>query len=174
MTSSLIIVRILVKEMIEYLSSKGFNPSETTGAMTDVDVQTVAVRFYEGDDISTFIVVTVGKEIVLIRLTYFNPKESKGPGIHTWVFVNGRLPEESFIQTLVTATEAKVKALYDYGAETNTHEKGTSKDSILIAASQRGTNIRDGEPMASLGKLVNIGVYECTMHAMKNSEWKDG
>ena len=33
------------------------------------------------------------------------------PGtINTWIFVNGELTEEAFIQSIMTATEAKVKA----------------------------------------------------------------
>ncbi|MGX2961844.1 ATP-binding cassette domain-containing protein [Peribacillus sp. JNUCC 23] len=154
-----------LEEMIEYLSAKGFNPSETVGMMTNVDVKTAAVRFYEGDDISTFIVVTAGKGIPVHTS---HTERAKGPSVHTWVFVNGCLPEEAFIQSLVIATEAKVKALYEYGAET------TTEDSVLIAASQRGTNIRQGGSMESLVQLVSTGVYECTVLAMKNREWKDG
>ncbi|KMY52033.1 ATP-binding cassette domain-containing protein [Peribacillus loiseleuriae] len=155
------------KEMIGYLSSEGFNPSETVGMITDVDVQTVTACFYEEDNISTFIVVTAGKGDVVDTSRVV-------PSIHTWVFVNGCLSEGVFIQGLITATEAKVKALHDCGAETNTPSTEASKDSILIAASQRGTNIRHGESMASLDKLVGTGVYECTLLAMKNSGWKDG
>lgn len=160
--------------MIEYLSAKGFNPSETMGMMTNVDVKTAAVRFYEGDGISTFIVVTAGKGNPVHTPHIVQSERTRGPSIHTWVFVNGCLPEEAFIQSLVTATEAKLKALHDYGAETNTLGIETSKDSILLAATQRGTNIRHGESMEPLGMLVSRGVYECTLLAMKNSDWKDG
>ena len=31
--------------------------------------------------------------------------------INTWVIVNGELPDEAFIQAMITATEAKTKAL---------------------------------------------------------------
>ena len=82
-----------------------------------LNVQTVAARFYEEDHISTFIVVTVGKENCVNTPHILQSERVKRPGIHIWVFVNGQLSEESFIQTLVTATEAKVKALYDYGTE---------------------------------------------------------
>ncbi|WP_028393360.1 ABC transporter ATP-binding protein [Bacillus cihuensis] len=150
------------KEMIEYLSAHGFNRSETIGMITNVDLKTVAVRFYQGDNISIFIVVTAGKRNIHNPHHVVQSEKVIGSNIHTWVFVNGCLTEEAFIQCLVTATEAKVKALYGYGEETMT------EDSILIAASQRGTDIRHGESMESLRKLVSSGVYECILLAIQN------
>ena len=63
---------------------------------------------------------------------------------HTWVFIDGELTEEAFIQSIMTATEAKVKVLHDRevrNPDTGTLATGTSTDSIMIAATQKGESL---------------------------------
>ena len=44
------------------------------------------------------------------------------PGtINTWIFVNGELTEEAFIQSIMTATEAKVKVMNDPKGNRQSH-----------------------------------------------------
>jgi iron complex transport system ATP-binding protein len=98
---------------------------------------------------------------------------NKIPGtINTWVFVNGELSEEAFIQSIMTATEAKAKAMHDLevkDAATGTIATGTSTDSILIAAIQKGQRQDYAGTITPLGKLIGKGVYECTLKAIQKS-----
>jgi iron complex transport system ATP-binding protein len=98
---------------------------------------------------------------------------SSAPGtINTWIFVNGHLAEEAYIHSIVTATEAKVKALHDLRVldkVTNTCATGTSTDSILIAATQRGAKLQYAGTITPLGKLISRGVYDCTVEALTNN-----
>ena len=88
------------------------------------------------------------------------------------MFVNGELTEEAFIQSIMTATEAKVKVLHDMRIKdpsTGTIATGTSTDSILIAATQKGNQLEFAGTITPLGKLIGKGVYECTTRAIEKS-----
>ena len=45
---------------------------------------------------------------------------------------------------------------------TGTLATGTSTDSILIAATQRGEKLQYAGTITPLGKLISQGVYDCT------------
>lgn len=91
--------------------------------------------------------------------------------------MNGRLPEAAFIQSIMTATEAKTKALHDQQVTdeiTGTLATGTSTDSILIAAVQTGTRLEFAGTITPLGTLIGQGVYECTTEAIKKTRKRGG
>ena len=80
------------------------------------------------------------------------------------------LPDEAFIQAMITATEAKTKALQVENVKdplTGTIATGTSTDSLLIAATQQGENLPYAGPITPLGKLIAHGVYDCTVKAIQ-------
>ena len=90
--------------------------------------------------------------------------------INTWVIINGHLPDEAFIQAMITATEAKAKALQIENIKdplTNTIATGTATDSILVAATQQGKSLPYAGPITPLGKLIANGVFECTVKAIQ-------
>ncbi|MFS0644983.1 adenosylcobinamide amidohydrolase [Siminovitchia sp. 179-K 8D1 HS] len=160
------------EEMIHYLKEHGFDPNETVGMMTAVHLQDVSHHIFEEDGLSVLIVVTAGAgNAVDVSLG-----ETRGfivsPGtINTWVFVNGKLTEEAFIQSVMTATEAKVKALHECHVVdplTGTPATGTSTDSILIAATQEGPFLPFGGSITPLGRLIGKGVFFCTKEALHN------
>ena len=130
------------EEMAAFLRRKGFEPSETVGMMTAVHTRDVVYRFYEESDFSLLVVVTAGVgNAVDVAKSYEHSYPVRPGTINTWVFINGELTEEAFIQSIMTATEAKVKVLHDReikDANTGTLATGTSTDSILIAATQKG------------------------------------
>ena len=87
------------------------------------------------------------------------------PGtINTWIFVNGTLSEQAFLQSVITATEAKAAVLRDRkikDMETGTIATGTSTDSISVAATQVGTYLEFAGTITALGKCIAEGVYHC-------------
>ena len=86
--------------------------------------------------------------------------------------MNGELTEEAFIQCIMTATEAKGKVMNDQKVidqVTGTIATGTSTDSILIAATQKGTCLEFAGTITPLGKLISKAVYECTTKAVQKS-----
>lgn len=162
-----------VEEMTDYLRKYGFEPTETVGMMTAVYLEAVSYRFLQSDGFSLFVVVTAGVGNAVDASLADQHSSAPRPGtINTWIFVNGHLAEEAFIHAIVTATEAKVKALHELGVKdpvTNTLATGTSTDSMLIAATQRGTMLQYAGTITPLGKLISRGVYDCTIEAIEKS-----
>jgi iron complex transport system ATP-binding protein len=161
------------QEMVKFLKSNGFDPGETVGMMTAVMTGDVHYQHLKVNDFSIFIVVTagVGNAIDVSRGEQHSFHLSPGT-INTWVIVNGDLSEEAFIQSIMTATEAKAKVLNDLEVRdpvTGTIATGTSTDSILIAATQNGKELEFAGTITPLGKLIGKGVYDCTVEAIKKS-----
>jgi iron complex transport system ATP-binding protein len=162
------------EEMVDFLKENGFDPSETVGMMTAVHTEDVVLKLYEESSISLLIVVTAGVGNAVDIARSYQQNLTFQPGtINTWVFVNGKLTEEAFIQCIMTATEAKVKVLQDLEVKdpnTGTIATGTSTDSILIAATQKGEQFEFAGTITPLGKLIGKGVYQCTKEAIAKSK----
>jgi iron complex transport system ATP-binding protein len=158
------------REMRDFLKQNGFEPVDTVGMMTAVNLEDAVYRLFEGDGFSVFIVVTAGVGNTVDASRSSEHQMATIPGtINTWIFVNGHMTEEAFIQGIVTATEAKVKVLHDmeiYDSKTGTLATGTSTDSILIAATQQGLLLDFAGSITPLGKLIGKGIYECLTEAI--------
>lgn len=161
------------REMAHYLERNGFLPGETVGMMTAVKLEDVSYKLYIDGQVSIFIVVTAGVGNAIDASVMDREVFDYTPGtINTWIFVNGELSEEAFIQSIMTATEVKVKVLQNeevLDLNTGTLATGTSTDSILIAATQKGTSIEYAGSFTQLGRLISRGVFECTTEAIRKS-----
>ncbi|MGM0845244.1 MAG: adenosylcobinamide amidohydrolase [Bacillota bacterium] len=159
------------EDMVEFLINSGFDPTNTVGMMTAVMLEDLSFKKITEGDLSIFVVVTagVGNAVDISRTSSLSVLK---PGtINTWVLVNGELSDEAFIQAIVTATEAKVKALQDENVRdysTNSLATGTSTDSILIGAVQRGEKLPFSGPITDVGRMIGKGVYETTREAIQS------
>lgn len=161
------------REMALFLKSKGFEPSETVGMMTAVILEDLVYKRYTCAGFSIFAVVTAGVGNAIDASKSELHSFDMVPGtINTWIFVEGELTEEAFIQSIMTATEAKVKAMNNLKVMdevTGTFATGTSTDSILIAATQTGEVLEFAGTITPLGKLISKAVYQCTTEAIQKS-----
>lgn len=159
-------------EMRRYLQKQGYEPSDCVGMMTAVELEDYSCKSIEGNGFSVFIVVTAGVGHAIDASRSSQHEMHLQPGtINTWIFVNGNLTEEAFIQSMMTATEVKTKVLHDLEVKdpiTGTLATGTATDSILIASTQRGKDIEFAGTVTPLGKLISQTVYECTSEAIGN------
>lgn len=158
-------------EMADYLERQGFTLTETVGMMTAVTTEHAEIEAYEGDFGEVLIAVTAGiGNAVDVSAALEREREQRIGTINTWVIVNGKLSDEAFIQAVITATEAKTKALQMESIIdplTGTIATGTSTDSVLVAATQRGESLPYAGPITPLGKLIGHGVYDCTVRAIR-------
>ncbi|MDS9472317.1 heme ABC transporter ATP-binding protein [Sporosarcina pasteurii] len=158
-------------EMEMYLQSQHFSLTETVGMMTAAKTEFVEIESYEGDFGTVLVAVTAGLGNAVDVSEVYHRDEDKAVGtINTWVIVNGCLSDEAFIQALMTATEAKAKALQVEEVQdpvSKTIATGTSTDSLLIAATQEGETLPYAGPITPLGKLIAKGVFECTVRAIR-------
>lgn len=157
-------------EMAAYLEQQGFHGTDTVGMMTAVTTEHAEVESYQGDFGTVLIAVTAGVgNAVDVSQALSRDREQRIGTINTWIIVNGTLPDEAFIQAMITATEAKTKALQVEAIQdplTGTIATGTSTDSLLVAATQQGEFLPYAGPITPLGKLIGHGVYECTIRAI--------
>lgn len=158
------------QENKNYLRAQGYHLTDTVAMMTAVAPEHVEVEEYQGAFGSIVVAVTAGVgNAVDVSQAWLREDIPYVGTINTWVFINGALSEEAFVQALITATEAKTKALQDEvvkDPETGTIATGTSTDSLLIASTQQGNCIPYAGPITQLGKLIGHGVYECTVRAI--------
>lgn len=160
-------------EMREYLKAKGFEPGETVGMMTAVHLADISYASFKLDGTSIFMAVTsgVGNAVDASKSEHHSSLLMPGT-INIWIFVNGRLTDEAFIQSIMVATEAKTKALQELGVKdriTGTIATGTSTDSMLVAATQQGELYEYAGSITHLGKIIGKGVFTCTLEATKKS-----
>ncbi|OMP68083.1 adenosylcobinamide amidohydrolase [Domibacillus epiphyticus] len=162
------------KEASCYFQEKGFDLHETVGMMTAVMMEDAAYKRIVQDDVSVFAVATAGVgNAVDVSRQRKSWKEKHKPGtINIWVFANGKLSEEAFVQGLMTAAEAKAKALADAGVmdlESGTIATGTSTDSILIASTQRGAYQQFAGSVTPLGIAIGRAVYESVTESLEKT-----
>ena len=127
-------------------------------------------------DFSIMVVVTAGlSNAVDASKAYLQSESHTNVGtINTWVFIEGELTDAAFVQAMMTATEAKVKALHEENIldpVTQTIATGTSTDSLMVAATQTGTDLPYAGTITPLGKNIAKSVFEATViAARKNKE----
>ncbi|TRM12087.1 ATP-binding cassette domain-containing protein [Lentibacillus cibarius] len=158
-------------EMRCYLDKNGFDTSCTVGMMTAVQLADVAYGFWENDHVSLFTVVTAGVGNATDSTRSAGGRHPMTQGtINTWLFINGHVTEEAFIQAIITATEAKAQVLRELAItdeNTGTIATGTSTDSVLVAATQQGQTLSYAGTATALGQLIGKSVYTETKKAIQ-------
>ncbi|MCM3087158.1 adenosylcobinamide amidohydrolase [Bhargavaea ginsengi] len=166
------------EEMTQYVTKTGGRPAETVAMMTAVPVGRAVIRDYGEGEIRLTVMVTASTGHALDASRQQPSQRMEGPGtINTWVMINGRLPDEAFVQALVTATEAKTAVLNRMGIRdprTGTPATGTATDSLLIAATQTGPELPYAGPLTELGALIGRAVGECTQEAIRREHAHTG
>lgn len=165
-------VRDYKQDMRLYLDKYDLKETETVAMMTAANLNNVGIIEIEVYDFSLLVVVTAGVRNAVDASLGDKHAFVTTPGtINTWIFVSGELTEEAFLQSIVTATEAKTIALREANIIdpiTDTLASGTSTDSILIAATQKGAKLEFAGPITPLGSQIGKTVYQATQKAIKN------
>ena len=164
-----------VVEYTTYLQEQEVNIEETVGMMTAAFLKDVCSKTFRTKDMTLKVVVTAGtSNAVDVTRAYLNEEVPVAIGtINTWIFIEGTLYDAAFVQGMVTATEAKVKAMQEEGIVdqvTGTIATGTSTDSILIAATQTGRTFPYAGPVTDIGKYIAKIVFEVTREAIKKNK----
>lgn len=159
-----------VKDMVQWLEERGIPSEQTVGMMTAVKLADVVVHKKKIENLEFMAVVTAGVgNAVDITQTELCPTPVTTGTINTMVFINAHLTDGALVNGLMSATEAKGKALFDLQVkdpQTGTIATGTSTDAMLLAVTQQG----DKTPYAGSGTLVGKGighiVYEAVVEAI--------
>ncbi|ABO67546.1 MULTISPECIES: adenosylcobinamide amidohydrolase [Geobacillus] len=167
------------EDMRRYLEQHGFSVAQTIGMMTAVDVHDVVWRWEDKEAFSVAVMVTagVGNAVDAARAWQHQPLAAKPGTINMVIIIDGTLTEAAFVQAVMTATEAKAKALADhrvYDPETGTVATGTSTDSLAVAATQTGRTFAYAGTATELGRELGRLVYEATIEALDRYERRRG
>ncbi len=159
-------------DMQQFLNAHDLAIDDTVAMMTAAMLENYSLRLLDKENFELLVIVTagVGNAVDASKAAAHRWDEHRIGTINTWIFINGELSEEGFIQAMMTGTEAKAKALFDERIKdpvTNTLATGTSTDSILVSATQRGEAIQYAGTITELGKAIGETVYECTIEAVK-------
>ncbi|WP_413364687.1 adenosylcobinamide amidohydrolase [Lysinibacillus sp. 3P01SB] len=158
-------------ETLQFLKDNGFSPTNTVVMLTAVASKLAAIRSFQNSHCSITVAVTAGVgNAVDVTRTYERNDNTHIGTINTWVIINGKLSDEAFFQAMITATEAKTKALAEEDirdVHTGTIATGTATDSLLIAATQQGEEMPYAGPITEVGKLIGQGVFETTVQAIR-------
>ncbi|WP_042470765.1 adenosylcobinamide amidohydrolase [Bacillus ndiopicus] len=156
------------EELLSFLTARGFVPTNTVMMLTALEAQNAVIESYADGLVIVAVTAGVGNAVDVTRA--FEQDEQPHIGtINTWVIINGKLSDEAFYQAMITATEAKTKALAEENirdARTGTIATGTSTDSLLIAATQIGDEMPYAGPVTTIGKWIGRGVFEATSKAI--------
>ncbi|MDQ0243519.1 iron complex transport system ATP-binding protein [Bacillus fengqiuensis] len=158
------------QEFTEFLKRKELKIDEIVGFMTAVPLHHRIILTWRDDSTTVTSVITagVGNAVDITRKQIFGDPIKPGT-INMFFFIEGTLTESAFLQTFISATEAKVKALMELGVKdpnTHTSATGTSTDSICVAASQKGTMHTYGGSITPLGRAVAQLVYTSLWKAL--------
>lgn len=159
----------------QLLIKEGIEATDSITTLTSTKLKQHAIKKIVTEYFSLLIVVTASAThaIDISRATDHLQLAKGGVGtINTWVFVDGKLTDTSFIQAIVTATEAKVKALHTLKIKdqvTETLATGNATDNIVLATSQRGARFNEANSASMLGAHIGEAVYECILEAINKS-----
>lgn len=158
------------KEFTEFLKRRELKIEDMAGFMTAVPLhRRIILTWHEGDTAVTSVITAgVGNAVDITRKQTFGDPIKPGT-INMFFFIEGTLTESAFLQTFISATEAKAKALMELGVKdpyTNTSATGTSTDSICVAASQKGAMHTYGGSITPLGRAVAQLVYTSLWKAL--------
>ncbi|MEO4054034.1 adenosylcobinamide amidohydrolase [Solibacillus sp. CAU 1738] len=156
------------QETQQFLSNEKLSPTNTVVMLTAVPPENVVIESFLDGRVIVAVTAGIGNAVDATR-TYERDDVFHAGTINTWVIINGKLSDEAFYQAMITATEAKTKALAQENvvdSRTGTIATGTGTDSLLIAATQKGEEMPYAGPITEIGKWIGRGVFETTVKAI--------
>ncbi|WP_202319431.1 adenosylcobinamide amidohydrolase [Archaeoglobus neptunius] len=134
---------------VEYLrkTAKSYNLRSYFGLLTSVPMDKLSITGY--DRVTVF--TTAGVK---------NPNERIGT-INIIAVFECRLSRAAMLNAIITATEAKTKALLESGCNFT----GTSTDAVVILSTQRGKYYKFAGPGSDVGAML----WKCVIDTVKES-----
>ncbi|WP_290901412.1 adenosylcobinamide amidohydrolase [Ferroglobus sp.] len=123
------------------------------GLLTAVPMENLSVE--RKDDVTVFVTAGVN-----------NPNEKIGT-INVIAAIDARMSRSALLNSIITITEAKSKALLESGYRFT----GTNTDAVIVLSTQRGKYYRFSGPASDLGNKI----WNCVCEGVKKSlkKWDD-
>lgn len=161
-----------VEDIYRWLTEREINPEEAIGMMTAIPLTCYATAEHTWDDGGCYVVVTAATgHAADISSRHQQPAKDKLEigTINIMAFVHAHLSDGGLVNALISATEAKVRALQELNVKdalTDTPATGTPTDSIVLASTQRGSYTAYAGSATALGAGLGKAVFEATLKAI--------
>lgn len=144
---------------------------QAVGMMTAVELEDAVFLKEEIEGIPMLAVVTAGTGNAVDITNMSNTRETQTIGtINIMLFIDAHFTDGALVNGIMSATEAKVKALQDLNIkdiQSNTIATGTSTDAILLGLTQQGKKTPYAGSGTTVGKGIGQIVYRATKEAVK-------
>jgi len=142
------------------------------GLMTAVDVRRTVVRSESKKDLTVAAVCTAGtSNPSAAGIPVYLDDYVAFPGtINIVVLIEGNLTESAMVNAVITATEAKTRAICMCGITMpdGSMATGTTTDAVVIACTGRGEPLPYAGPATDLGCLIGHTVYQAVEQGLKD------
>ncbi len=159
------------KDLQKWMKNQHIPPEQAVGMMTAVTLEDMVCLTKQMNGIQMMVIVTAGVGNAVDISNDQLPEEVRKIGtINTMVFIDAHFTDGALVNGLMSATEAKTKALQDLNVtdpNTNTVATGTSTDSLLLAATQQGERTPYAGSGTAVGKAIGKMVYDATTEAVR-------
>lgn len=157
-----------------WIRDLGLPFEQTAGMMTAVYLKDAAFVRAASAHYELLVMATagVGNSVDITRALQPGPEPAAVPPpgtINIMVLIDGHLTDGALVNALISATEAKTKALFDMNVrdpQSGTIATGTSTDSVLIAATQRGKPTSYAGSGTEIGKLLGSSVHQAVTRSL--------
>lgn len=144
---------------------------QALGLMTAVMLEDAVVIEEELNGIPILAIVTagVGNAVDITKRSITEEAQTIGT-INTMLFIDAHLTDGALVNGLLSATEAKAKALADLDIkdpETNSIATGTSTDALVLGVTQKGEKTPYAGSGTAVGRVIGQIVYRATQEAIK-------
>lgn len=146
-------------------------PEEAVGMMTAVELDDAVFLEEEIEGIPMMAVVTAGtgNAVDITNKSKTGAIQTVGT-INIFLFIDAHFSDGALVNGIISATEAKVKALQDLQIKdihSNTIATGTSTDAILLGLTQQGKKTPYAGSGTTVGKGIGQIVYRATKKAVR-------
>ncbi|AOM83823.1 adenosylcobinamide amidohydrolase [Salisediminibacterium beveridgei] len=159
-------------DMTAWLSERRLSPDNTVGMMTAVHLDDAATVKETIDGIDIMVLATAGiGNAVDITLADKREGLSHIGTLNIMVFIDAHLTDGALVNAMMSATEAKTKALQDLEVTdrfTGTLATGTPTDSLAIGTTQNGDLTPFAGSGTPVGKAIGATVYKAVTEAIKH------
>ena len=144
---------------------------QALGMMTAVILEDVVIIEEKVNGIQLLAIVTagVGNAVDITKQPNTEPVQTIGT-INTMLFIDAHFTDGALVNGLLSATEAKVKALTDLNIkdpQTKSMATGTSTDAVVLGLTQQGEKTPYAGSGTVVGRAIGQIVYKATYEAIK-------
>ena len=165
-----------ILEARRIVAERAFERTDSIVMFTQTNLAKLTYKRVDHEQFTLLVVVTADASQVVDcskTIAYVNEESSEVGTINTWIFIDGKLADYVYAQAIVTATEAKTRALQEVAAldeRTNSPATGNPTDNIIVAATQEHEVLPSATTTSHLGAHLAEAVYLCTLKSLQKTE----